>query len=308
MEMAMLRDAALLRHFLVVAAERSISAAAQRLALSQPALTKSIRKLEARFGAPLFERLPRGVALTALGETLLPHARRIEAECQFAETEMRALRGGRTGRLRLGAGPLFGDALLPRAIARLHQSFPELRVELDVDINEATHPRLFEGELDAVFCRLPEPAELPPSILRREFFEIELRIVAGDGHPLLAKSRVTARDLSSYPWVVYHQDREMISQLFTAVRGAGAKPLRVGTEVKSLFALIQLLRAGPYLSCVADSLIKAYPALGLRFVPFGRFIWRFPGGALIQRALESYLPVITLVDLVREEAMRLRQR
>ena len=152
----MLHEAALLRHFLAVVNERSISAAAQRLAISQPALTKSIRKLETYLGAPLFERLPRGVSLTAFGETLLPHARRIEAECQFAETEMKALRGGHSGRLRLGAGPFFGAALLPAAIAKLQPRFPDLRVELDVGTNEVTHPRLFEGELDAVFCRLPD--------------------------------------------------------------------------------------------------------------------------------------------------------
>jgi DNA-binding transcriptional LysR family regulator len=306
MEMALLHEAGLLRHFLAVAAERSISGAAQRLAISQPALTKSIRKLEAYFGAPLFERHPRGVSLTAFGETLLPHARRIGAECQFAETAMKALRGGHSGRLRLGAGPFFGAALLPAAIARLQPRFPDLRVELDVGINEVTHPRLFEGELDAVFCRLPEPAELPPSILRQEFIAIESRVVAGKGHPLLAKSRIGARELGAYPWVIYHQDREMVTRLFAAIRQSGAPPLRVGTEVKSMFALIQLLRAGPYLSCVPDALIRAQPELGIRFVPFDRFVWRFAGGALTQRALESYLPLTTLVKLVRDEAAKVR--
>ena len=307
MEMALLHEAALLRHFLAVVAERSISGAAQRLAISQPALTKSIRKLEAYFGAPLFERLPRGVALTAFGETLLPHARRIEAECQFAETEMKALRGGHSGRLRLGAGPFFGAALLPAAIAKLQPRFPDLRVELDVAINEVTHPRLFEGELDAVFCRLPEPAELPPSILRQEFIAIESRIVAGKGHPLLARSKISARELGAYPWVIYHQDREMVAQLFAAIGKSGAPPLRVGTEVKSMLALIQLLRAGPYLSCVPDALIQAQPELGIRFVAFDRVVWSFAGGALVQRALEHYLPLTTLVKLVRDEAAKIRR-
>jgi len=306
MEMALLREAGLLRHFLAVVADGSISGAAARLAVSQPALTKSVRKLETRFGVPLFERMPRGMALTAFGECLLPHARRIEAECRFAETEMQALRGGRAGRLRLGAGLFFGTALLPRAIARLRGEFPDLPVELDVGINELTHPRLFDGELDVVFCRLPDAGALPSSILRREFFQIDARIVAGEGHPLLAKPRVAARDLRAYPWVIYQQDREMIAHVFAAVREAGTEPLRVGTEVKSLFALIQLLRIGPYLSCVADPLIRAYPWLGIHAVGYGRPIWRFPGGALIQRALENYRPVARLVELVRGEAERLR--
>jgi len=303
----MLHEAPLLRHFLAIVAEGSISAAAQRLAISQPALTKSLRKLEAYVGAPLFERLPRGVALTPFGETLLPHARRIEAECQFAETEMKALRGGHSGRLRLAAGPFFGAALLPNAIAALQARFPELRVELDVGINEVTHPRLYEGAFDAVFCRLPDAAELPTSILRQEFIAIESRVVAGAGHPLLKKAKVGARELGAYPWVIYHQDPEMVTQLFAAIQQTGAPPLRIGTEVKSMFALVQLLRAGPYLSCVPDALIQAQPELGIRFVPFERFVWSFAGGVLIQRALEHYLPLTALVDLVRKEATALRR-
>lgn len=307
MEMATLNEAPLLRHFLAIAAEGSISAAAQRLAISQPALTKSLRKLENHFGAPLFERLPRGVSLTPFGETLLPHARRIEAECRFAETEMKALRGGQSGRLRLGAGPFFGAALLPSAIAQLQTRFAELRVELDVGINEATHPRLYDGEFDAVFCRLPESSELPQSILRQEFISIESRVVAGAGHPLLKKAKIGGRELSAYPWVMYHQDPEMTAQLSAAIEQSGGPPLRVGTAVKSMFALVQLLRAGPYLSCVPDALVQAQPELGLRFVAFDRFVWRFPGGVLIQRALENYLPLTTLIDLVRKEAAKVRR-
>jgi hypothetical protein len=73
-----------------------------------------------------------------------------------------------------------------------------------------------------------------------------------------------------------------------------------------MFALIQLLRAGPYLSCVPDALIHAQPELGIRFVAFDRFVWRFAGGALTQRALENYLPLTTLVQLVRDEAAKVR--
>ena len=97
MGISILRDTPLLRHFLAVATDGSISAACARLAVTQPALTKSIQRLEAQLGVKLFERLPRGMALTPFGKTLLPHARRIEAECHFAEVEMQAFRGGRTG-------------------------------------------------------------------------------------------------------------------------------------------------------------------------------------------------------------------
>src|SRR5690349_17457770 len=103
--MALLRNAGLLRSFLAVARSGNLSAAARELAVSQPALTKSVRKLEQQVGVPLFERRARGMALTASGATLLTHARAIEAQCRVADGELDALARGQTGRIRVGAGP-----------------------------------------------------------------------------------------------------------------------------------------------------------------------------------------------------------
>ena len=302
----MLRDAPLLRHFLAVAAEGSISAAASKLAITQPALTKNIQKLEGSLGVALFERRPRGMALTSYGRTLLPHARRIEAECHFATMEMQAFRGGRAGRLRVGAGPFFGAALVPGAVARLQLRYPKLAIEIVEGVNDLTHPRLFDGDLDLVFSRLPEPESLPPYIERRPFFDIESCVVAGFKHPLLTKRTVTAAQLQAYPWAIYQQDSEIVGHLFAAMSEDQARPPRIAAEVTSLLTLIQMLKAGPYLSCVADALIRAYPDLGIAVVPFPRPIFRFPAGVLLHRSLQNYAPVRTLHEFVQEDAQKLR--
>jgi DNA-binding transcriptional LysR family regulator len=308
MEMALLRDAALLRHFLAVAREGSVSAAAERLAVTQPALTKSLKKLESHLGVTLFERLPRGVALTSFGKTLLPHARRVEAECRFAEVEMQAFRGGRSGRLRVGAGQYFGAALVPGAVARLQERFPDLVVELVVGVNELTLPRLLDGDLDLVFGALPVEVQLPPYIARRLIVELRQRVIAGHRHPLMRRRKVTAKDFEAYPWAIYQQDRDMVSRLFAMLRDEGAAPPRIMAEVNSLTALIQLLRAGTYLTCFAEALVAAHPDLGLACVPFERPVWRFPAGALTHRALEDYPPAKMLFDFVRRDTEKLARR
>lgn len=302
----MLREAPLLRHFLAVAVEGSISAAAGKLAISQPALTKNIQKLEASLGVALFERRPRGMALTSFGRTLLPHARRIEAECHFATMEMQAFQGGRAGRLRIGTGPFFGAALVPGAVARLQARYPKLTIEIVEGVNDLTHPRLFDGDLDLVFSRLPDADALPAHIERRPFFDIEARVVAGRKHPLAAKKTVTAAQLQAYPWAIYQQDREIVGHLFAAMSSEEARPPRIAAEVTSLIALIQLLKAGPYLSCVADALVRAYPDLGLVVVPFPRPIFRYSAGVLLHRSLQHYAPVRTLYQFVEEDAQKLR--
>jgi DNA-binding transcriptional LysR family regulator len=119
--MPLLRNAALLRDFLAVAGAGGVSAAAQTLGVSQPALTKSIRRLEAHYGLALFERRARGMALTPFGDTLLAHAKLIDAQCRFADAEMQAFTQGAGGRLRIGAGPFWGATVIPLAIVRLQQ-------------------------------------------------------------------------------------------------------------------------------------------------------------------------------------------
>ena len=105
---------------------------------------------------------------------------------------MQAFRGGRSGRLRVGAGPFFGAALVPGAVIEVQRRYPKLDVELDVGVNESTHPRLFDGGLDIVFCGLPLAGDLPPFIERHPFFEIEARVIGGARHPLMRRRSVPA--------------------------------------------------------------------------------------------------------------------
>ena len=162
--MPLLRSAALLRDFLAVAEMGSVSAAAQALGVSQPALTKSVRRLEEHYRLALFERRARGMLLTAFGETLLRHAKLIDAQCRFADAEMQALGQGAGGRLRVGAGPFWGATVLPLAIACVQQRLPKLEIELDVGVNTVIHPRLVAGDLDIVVCALPDTHPLPADI------------------------------------------------------------------------------------------------------------------------------------------------
>ena len=87
----------LLRHFLGVVEKRNITAAAEALNISQPALTRSIRQLEKTIGVPLFERLPTGVALTKQGEVLARRVKLMELEYRHAMSEISALEQGLTG-------------------------------------------------------------------------------------------------------------------------------------------------------------------------------------------------------------------
>lgn len=301
--MAILRQAPLLRQFLAVVREGSLSGAANALALTQPALTKSIQRLEAELGVKLFERLPRGIALTRHGQALLPHAQRIDAECRIADMKLQAFGAGQTGRIRIGAGEFFGATFVPRAIAALRERYPQLGFELHSGLTEVNYPRLLAGELDLHFGTLPQAEPLPDFVLATPLLKVRSRVIAGAQHPLVRKKKVTPADLARYPWAVLHHDREIIKRLFAVLdEEAGEGKVGVSVELTSLAAMVQLLQAGPYLACFAEGLPLLQPQLGLAILAYPQPIWQHQAGVVMHGSLGRYAPVRELVEHVKAEA------
>jgi DNA-binding transcriptional LysR family regulator len=297
--MAILRQAPLLRQFLAVVREGSLSGAAHALSLTQPALTKSIQRLETELGVKLFERLPRGIALTRHGQALLPHAQRIDAECRIADLELQAFGAGQTGRIRIGAGEFFGATFVPRAIAALRERYPHLGFELHSGLTEANFPRLLAGELDLHFGTLPQVDPVPDFLVTAPLLKVKSRVMAGAQHPLARKRKVTPADLAAYPWAVLHHDREVTRRLFAVLEQASDGKVGVSVELTSLAAMVQLLQAGPYLACFAEGLPLLQPQLGLTVVAYPTPIWQHQAGVVMHRSLSRYAPATDLVEHVK---------
>src|SRR3989440_6151761 len=113
-----------------VAAQRSFSAAAEKLGYTQSAVSQQIAALEREAGATLIERNPRGIRLTDAGEALVRHTEKILARLAEAEAELDAIAGLRGGRLRLATFPTAGATLVPRAIAEFSKRHPGVDLSL----------------------------------------------------------------------------------------------------------------------------------------------------------------------------------
>src|SRR5438067_5227305 len=131
-----------------VAHRGSFSAAAQALSYTQSAVSQQIAALEAQTDMKLLERHPRGVSLTAAGQTLVRHAEGILASLDAAEAALSALAGLRGGRLRMASFPTAGATLMPLAIATFRAAYPEVELTLAEGEPEDIAPRLRAGELD----------------------------------------------------------------------------------------------------------------------------------------------------------------
>ena len=140
-----------LRHLQVfreVARLGSLSAAAESLAYTQPAVSQQMAALERRAGMPLLERTTRGVRLTDAGEALLRHAEAILAEQTLAERELEAIAGLRGGRVRMASFPTAGAALVPAAVSLFSARYPDVELSVLEAEPEESVPMLRAGELE----------------------------------------------------------------------------------------------------------------------------------------------------------------
>lgn len=182
-----------LRVFHAVAEAGGVTAGAARLRLSQPAATREIRDLEARLGLALFDRLPRGVALTEAGRLLQRHAARIFAQESAAEAELLEFAGLGRGRLAMGASNTIGTYVLPPLIGRFHGDYPGIEVILRVFNSEEVVAGLRMEEVSLGFVEGPVEAD---GFARRAIGGDEIVAVAHPGHPFADGRRLRAVDLA----------------------------------------------------------------------------------------------------------------
>lgn len=188
------------RAFLAVAEELHFGRAAARLHIAQPPLSRMIRSLENDLGAELFERNPRQVTLTAVGEALVQPARELVMQSERMLPLVRRVQSGETGRVRLGFAGASVNTVVSDLTRRLRQDRPDLRVELTG--SEFSHPgleKLRSGALDAIVGRWDLlPRDVDSLILAREHLVVALPA----HHRLVTDDPVAAVDLAEEPWIV----------------------------------------------------------------------------------------------------------
>lgn len=194
-----------LRHitcFVVVARERHLGRAAERLHLSQPAVTKTLNELESLAASRLLDRGRHGTQLTAAGEQFLRYALGITEALEAAAGALAGVVDEVAPPVRLGALPTVGSALLPDALARLRARYPHLGVQVSTGPNHVLVDALRAGDLDLVLGRMAEPDTMRGISFELLYAEF-LAVVARPGHPLArTPGPVGLAAVLTYPVVV----------------------------------------------------------------------------------------------------------
>lgn len=221
----------------------TMRAAATRLNLSQPALSKMLGEIEAGFDVRLFERTPQGLLATAAGHAAVYRARVILGELARGKDEVDALRTGAVGLLRLGT--LSVTATVPQAVVQLRKRLPGARVQVQEGRVREMIQRLLDGELDCVFGAItPELLTsdqlslLQPEVLLKD----ELCVLCAPGHALSRSRRLNWADLHAQAWVAPPKDTLVRQGLMTAFLNAGLEPPEPAIEVLSSVTVGSVLR------------------------------------------------------------------
>jgi len=229
-----------LRSFVLLAEQRHFGRAAEALFISQPALSKRLKRLEDKVGAPLLLRGPHEVRLTEPGRLLLERARALLRDAEAALEASRLAGRGEAGLIRIGFGVASIARFLPDVLLRFRRSHPRVQLTLRDMSSPAQVEALRRGDIDLGFVRMPivgrDLASMP--VLRERLVTaVGSRAAGCDGKGLAS--------LAAEPFVVCSRavSASYYDHVLTLCRLAGFTP-RIAAETNDLFSLLQLVRAG----------------------------------------------------------------
>jgi DNA-binding transcriptional LysR family regulator len=256
-------DARLWRSFTTVAEELHYGRAAERLHITQPALSRQIRDLERVLGITLFDRTSRRVLLSRAGQAVLGQARRALAESDRAVRLARLAAHGDWGELAIAVLPAVALALLPAIIRAYRDAHPAIGVTISESFDDEQLAALTSGRIDAGFLRA---AAAPPGLSLETLLTEPVLAGLPAGHRLARHNRIALSELAGEPFVFFPRHRSVLAydEFIASCRAAGFSPAIV-QEASGISAL-GLVAAGLGVTVVAAS-YQALSLDGVRFVP-----------------------------------------
>lgn len=190
-----------LEYFQCVAHTEHITRAAQLLSVSQSALSRSISRMEADLGVPLFERQGRSIKLNRYGQLFLKRVNRILKEYEEGKLEIQNIVDDEAGEVTLGFLHTMGSHLIPELIGAYRAQSPSIRFQLHQNHNAYLLQQLIRGSIDLCLLSSPEEANIP--LEWEELWREELFVYVPNDHPLADRESILLKDISNEPMVTF---------------------------------------------------------------------------------------------------------
>jgi DNA-binding transcriptional LysR family regulator len=279
-----LRD---LEYFVVVAEHGHLGRAAERLGLGQPALSKSLRRLEDALEVRLFRRSASGMELTAEGSLLLSRARELRQSLRNVAREVSDMSRGHAGQVNIGIGPNANDDFLVAAIAELLRTEPRITMKVIVSDRDEIIPALHSGQVDVLvnIVHLEPPIGLAYIPLRED----ECVACCSRNHRLAGRPHVPLSELSNERWALGEPSLPTNQILHQILRDNGLEAPRVALQTRAFPLRFEVAANSDLLVYTSRALAERFGALHV--LPVKELSWVRSVGVLHRK--EPYLsPVV----------------
>ncbi|MES2683586.1 MAG: LysR family transcriptional regulator [Pseudomonadota bacterium] len=236
-------DTQALSAFLEVADTASFSKAAERLFLSQPAVSKRIATLEDQLGRQLFDRVGRQISLTDAGRALLPYARRVLHDIEDGRRALSMLSEKVEGRLSIGTSHHIGLHRLPTVLRAYTLAYPQVDLDIQFMDSEVACEAVLAGKLELGIVTLP--SQPLPQLKSRLVWPDPLAVVVAPAHPLAALKRPKLDDLAEHPAVLPDEATYTHRIVTAALTQHGLKPrIRLATNYLETLKMLVVIGLG----------------------------------------------------------------
>ncbi len=293
-----------LRVFYTVAQSQNFSRAAEKLHISQPAVSTQIRKLEETLGVPLVENYGRKIKLTDAGQLLHEYAERIFILSQEAEKAIREIRGLEKGELMIGASTTPGSYILPPYIGEYQKKFPGVQFSLKIRNTQTVVDHLLKGEWD---LGVIGETQSHPDLVFVPWKRDRLVLIVYPGHPLHGKKNVPWNEVIRYPFIVREKGSGTRRILEQFLKDTGTD-LTISMELDQTEAVKMAVASGIGIAVVSEYTVSGAQQIeGLHMVsiegdPLGRTInVAYHVGKRHSKAALAFLDLIGIQEMGRPE-------
>lgn len=250
-----------LRAFLAVVETGSLGRAAEALHLTEPAVSRIIKRLEDQLHVLLFERRTTGMELTTYGQALLPHANLLSTEASQAVEQIDALRGLNRGTLRVGAVASAAIMVLPGVLENILRRSPSVRVQVIEAVEDKLADALSNNTIDVVLSgTIPECQDIA-QVAEHKFTD-QYSVIASAHHRLQQSRELTMGDLEGLQWIMPAADAEPRKLFNSLIERLGISPPTVSIETRSPSTIKAMVARTQFLGWLPEPLFAAEQAAG----------------------------------------------
>lgn len=291
-----------LSNFMAIYGAKNLKRAAEDVGLTQPAMSKSLSRLESDLGVRLFIRKNNGLKPTPAAHELFECATQIEARTRQSLLRMANIERSLERNLRIGAGPMWTWLRMPRVVHDFLSRFPKVKIDLMTAPMNLLVDELEAGRIDLAVGEISE-SEIPKGFAEHVFEPVPQWPFVRLDHPLSQRKGVTLSDLAQYPWTGFFNNKVYARRINALFEGAELPPPETPLRSGSMASIMSIASLGEYITVLPEDFGSMAQSFGLTRISSKTLeMWNLDTSVVFPEDERPESPIAELVDLMKEHS------